>query len=142
MSIDTKINELFEIVKKQLAEVEKAEQASKSAWKTNCSFQMNGQPTINLQTADVAKVMELTKHLILQRDLHEKANAALDLSQPFTFAGYSFDDVVTDCKTRLAKLSVKEKRVKLDALNARLDAIVSPEQRRQMELEAITKELL
>jgi len=48
---------------------------------------------------------------------------------------------VADVKTRIGKVSIHKKKRQLEALETRLEKIVSPELRAEMELQAI-KELL
>jgi len=48
---------------------------------------------------------------------------------------------VADVKTRIGKVSIDKKKRQLEALETRLEKIVSPELRAEMELQAI-KELL
>lgn len=55
--------------------------------------------------------------------------------------GYAIDDWIADIKTRLNKIQIKSKKDALAALEARLDKIISPELRAEMELAAIEAEL-
>ena len=59
----------------------------------------------------------------------------------FEWQGYLYDDWANDIKNRIDKLSLKAKQKELDALEARLDKLVSPELKAKIELELIEKEL-
>ena len=54
---------------------------------------------------------------------------------------YLVSDWIQDMKTRAAKIQLISEKNELAELESRLQAIVSPEQRRLMELEAIAKSL-
>lgn len=55
--------------------------------------------------------------------------------------GYTIDLWKKDIKTRIDQLTLEDKKKHLDVLDKRIDNLVSPEQRRELELEAIKKEL-
>ena len=55
--------------------------------------------------------------------------------------GFSVNDWIDDIKTRINKVQIASKKVKLEHLESRLNAIISPELRAEMELEAISAEL-
>lgn len=59
----------------------------------------------------------------------------------FVYLGSPVEDWLADIKARIAKVKIGEKRKKLEDLEKRLNAIVSPELRAQLELEAIEKAL-
>lgn len=142
--IDQKINQLFEVVRKQKAEVEAAEKESKQSWKTNCSIVMpfgRDETPVNLQTASEDKVKTVVIGLLKHRDYSAEAEQVLGLPSANDYKGFSYDDWIADCKKRIAVLGIRAKKEKLAELEKRLNGIVSPEQKRQMELEAITASL-
>jgi hypothetical protein len=55
--------------------------------------------------------------------------------------GYGFDAWKTDIRSRVNQLQVNAKKKELESLETRLDALVTVEQRRELELAAIQKEL-
>ena len=59
----------------------------------------------------------------------------------FTWNGYSVLDWLHDIKLRVGQIRIKAQREKLQELEARLDKIISPERRRELELQAIEREL-
>ena len=143
-AIDAKITELFGVLNNKKPEVEAAEKASQQKWKTNCSFPSvfgNTQP-INIQTQSESTLIELLSDLMIHREFQSKAALMLGAkSTAGTWGGFTIDEWVEDFKTRVAKIQLADKKKDLVQLEKRLDAIVSPEQRRALELEAITKSL-
>jgi hypothetical protein len=143
-TIDQKINELFEVVKKQKAEVEAAEKESKQSWRTNCSISLpfgRDENPINLQTATQDKVKNIVIGLLKHKEYSAEAEQVLGLEQSTQYNGFSYDDWISDCKKRISVLNIRTKKDKLAVLEKRLNDIVSPEQKRQMELDSIMKDL-
>lgn len=143
-TIDQKINELFEVVKKQKAEVEAAEKESKQSWKTNCSIVLpfgRDENPINLQTATQEKVKNIVIGLLKHKEYSAEAEQVLGLEPTTQYNGFSYEDWLADCKKRISVLNIRTKKDKLAVLEKRLNDIVSPEQKRQMELDSIMKDL-
>lgn len=138
--IDDKINELFKVLQKQKEDVAKVEKSAKKSWITNCTFRHNGDQ-VNIQTAQLDSIHKLATTLLMIQEFSDKAADKLKISPSKEFAGYTYDDWFADFEKRIAILSLNAKKAKLAELEKRLDGIVSPEQRRQKELEAITSEL-
>jgi hypothetical protein len=63
----------------------------------------------------------------------------LGVEYNFTWLGFSVDEWKEDFQTRVNQISVQEKRKELAELESRLNAIISPELKAQMELEAIAE---
>jgi hypothetical protein len=141
--IDDKIIELLNIVTKRKQEVEDLEKETKQSWKTNCSFPpvFGGTTPINIQVQTELAIIQLQADLLVQQEYLKKASGILGATFNDKWGNFSFEDWTTDFKKRIAIINVKEKRKKLDELEERLNAIVSPEQRRALELSEITKSL-
>ena len=141
-NIDDKIVELIKVVEKQKEEVAETEKNSKRGWKTNCSLSIVGFPQpLNLQTASIEQVVKAYGILLTLTNNIESAARDLSVSTQNTYEGFSVSDWVEDFKKRVAMIELKAKKDKLNTLETRLNGIVSPEIRRQMELETIMKEL-
>ena len=140
-SVDAKIQALFDILNKQKAEVEAAEKDAKRPWKTNCSYNKdpNAAP-INIQTASEKMITMLLAESLMIEQHYAKAAEILG-SDPVIPSTYKMDDWLDDFKKRIAIINLKAKKEKLTQLETRLNAIVSPDQRRAMELAEITKSL-
>lgn len=142
--IDQKINELFEVVRKQKAEVDAAEKETKQSWKTNCSVVIpfgRDESPVNIQTASQEKIKNLVMGLLKHKEYAIEAELVLGLDSESQYNGFSYDDWISDCKKRIAVLNIRTKKEKLNTLEKRLNDIVSPEQKRQMELDAIVQDL-
>ena len=136
---DEQVQKLFKIVQEKKAEIAKTE---KPSWETTCSFRFN--PTsaaedTNIQTVNnVADLVRIAAFLIEKEAAHQKANEALGTSVKFNWIGFSLAAWLTDLKTRVNKVEIAKKKKELETLETRLNALVSPEMRRKMELEEIT----
>lgn len=139
--IDSKIIELFDVLSKQKKDLEATKKEIDRRWETNCSLQFGKDTPINLQTADEETLKSALARLLCQRDYDTKASALLGITEKPTINGFNFDSWLNDARKRLAMIQVTSKKRKLEELEARLNAIVSPEQKRQLELDALTKEL-
>jgi len=138
---DKQAQELFEIVQKKKAEIAKIE---KPDWKTNCSFRYNKDTSAqtNLQVcSDVEELVNILGFLCDRKRGFEEAQTILKTTLKFKWLGFSFEDWSTDIKTRIDKIQITNKKKELGLLESRLDKILSPELKAQMELDAITKEL-
>ncbi len=141
-TIDKKIDDLFAILQAKKQEVEVAEKNVKRSWKTNCSFSVPlTNSSVNIQTANVQTVQSALASLIMYRSSLKEANKILDLQDDKKYLAYSFDDWIDDFQKRVSAIGIKAKKEELEKLEERLNSIVSPEQKRLMELEAITKSL-
>lgn len=140
--IDAQVTALFNILQTKKAELEETKKAIGKQWATNCSLHLAGlsSPT-NIQTASEDAILGLMAYLLMTQDYRDRAAKELGIPAVSKFAGAEFSEWIQDCKKRIAKLSVESKKTELDTLETRLNAIVSPEQKRQLELEALTKAL-
>ena len=136
MDIDTKIVELFAIVAKQKADIEVTEELIRRGWKTTCSIKLpwNG-VNLNIQTATSDALEEIVMYLGMI------LSAKQTIGTGFKIQGFFHDDWMDDVKKRIAVMESRMKKAELDELEKRLDSIVSPEQRRELELKAIMEKL-
>ena len=141
---DKKTLELIKEVQRRKEEIAKAE---KPSYKTNCSFSY-----IEGKAADAINlhVEASVKNLIcIAAFLKDKEEAYAEVAQElgvadvpaFTWNGSSVAEWIADIKARINKIQIAAKKKQLETLEARLGAIVSPELRAELELEAIAKEL-
>ncbi len=140
-NIDKKIEELFTVVQMQKQEVEKAEKETKRGWNTNCSFKLYSSTPVNLMTANEDSIIKACAELLTWKDSMTKALDILGLKKSFSHDGYTVEQWLEDFQKRVATIHLKEKKDKLKKLEERLTSIVSPEQKRQMELQSIMKDL-
>ena len=142
-STDDQTLRLMKEVEKQKAEISKAE---RNAWTTNCSFSYTERSSdaINLHVEkNIRNLISIAAFLQDKEKSYKQASQDLAVADPpeFTWQGYSVKDWLEDLKIRITKIQIEKKKSKLETLQARLNAIVSPELRAKMELAAIADEL-
>lgn len=141
---DTLVLELLRKVEDKKKQIGNAERPQ---WQTNCSFRYypDRSESVNiLVIRDIEDLIDMHAHLTLKKSQFELSTASLNLDKsafPFRYIGFSYDQWVADIETRLARLLITVKREELSKLESRVNALVSPEQRREIELEKLVKEI-
>lgn len=142
---DKKTLELIAQVKVKRAAIAKAE---KPSYKTNCSFSYiegNRGTAVNIHVETDVKKLILIAAFLSERNgsYRNVALKVLGVENPpeFTWDGFSADEWIGDVKQRIAKIQISTEKKKLEALEERLNKIISPEKRAELELEAIEAEL-
>jgi hypothetical protein len=140
---DEQVQQLIALVKGKKDEIAKAE---KPDWKTNCSFAVD--PTTrpndrtNIQTvADIDALVGILAFLKGKERDFKEASDLLGVSSKFKWMGYTVAEWQSDLQNRINKVQINKKKADLQALEMRLDRLISPELRREMELAEITKML-
>ena len=137
---DEKVRELFDSVQEKKLAIEKAE---RPCWLTSGNFGFSANSahdrTEVKTVTDVRKIVEMYSFLIDRKEKSENASKELGVDYKFTWLGFSVDEWKSDFQTRVNQISIQEKRKELAEIEARLNAIISPELKAQMELEAISK---
>ena len=140
MTMDEKVKELFNSVQEKKLAIEKAE---RPCWLTGGLFGYSANSAherVNVQTVtDIRKIVEMHAFLIDRKDKSEKAAEELGVNYSFTWLGFTSDEWKSDFQTRVNQISIQEKRKELAEIESRLNAIISPELKAQMEFEAISK---
>ena len=140
---DDKTLDLIREVARQKAEIASAERPD---WKTNQTFSYNENMSgaINLGTVSkVGMIIEMAAFLLTRQTYYDEAAKTLGVEDPpeFSWCGYSAKDWMSDFKSRINKIQIAAKKRKFEALEERLNKIISPEKRAEMELEAIERDL-
>lgn len=142
---DAIVMELLKKVELKKLQIGNAERPS---WKTNCSFPIDSESNPNLrrniQTAQLQELVFMHALLTSKYTAYKSSLVALKLDEkdvPFLWGNFSYGDWVSDIQTRINGLCIKIKRDELSALEAKVNALVSPEQRRAIELEKLVKEI-
>ena len=121
--------------------------AERPSWITNCSFGYNADANarINLQVVrELETLVEIHSFLTAKHTAFIESLADLKLTikeVPFKHLGFFYDQWTADIQTRINQLRIKAKKDELAVLEARVNALVSPEQRRAIELEKLVKEI-
>jgi len=138
---DQRVLDLIELAKKKKEAIAKAE---KPNWKTNCSFSKDeyGSNRINLQaTTDVAVLIGILGFLIATKNSFDGAAKLLNLDKEIICMGFSFEDWKSDIETRVTKLEITKEKKNLEIIEERLGKLISPELRKELELQELEKEL-
>lgn len=141
---DKKTLELIAQVKAKKAAIAKAE---KPSYNTNLSFSYvegnrSGATNLNVET-DVRKLISIAAFLTERSAAYLVAAKLLGVDKPpeFTWDGFTVEDWIADLKMKITKIQIVAEKKKLEALEERLNKIISPEKRAELELEAIANEL-
>jgi hypothetical protein len=146
LTTDEAVMDLLVKVEQKKEEIKKAKK--KPQWKTNCSIGADADPKSshdrkNIQVMRTTQeVMEWYAFLLQKREFLRQAADELGITATEADAGlswmaYSIQDWLADLKSRVAQLTIEQKQAEVKALDARVNKLVSPDQRRSMELEAL-----
>ena len=136
---DEKVQKLFEKVQAKKADIAKAERPN---WETNCAFRADPDSSKSVNIQIVSKVKDLVaimSFLLREESFHKKACDELGVDVKFEWNGFTIDQWKADLKSRAHKIDISKQKKELEALETRLNALVSPEMKAQMELDEITK---
>lgn len=141
--LDEQTLELIKEIQKRKQEIARAE---KPRWQTNCSFSYDRNclnKAINIQVESNVEHLVLIAAFIREKNRIYK-ETALDLNieaPPFTWHGYTSKEWIHDICNRINKIQITTKKNKLAELEKRANAIMSPELKTELELQAIKSEL-
>ena len=136
MDIDAKIQQTFDDLQLKKKEVSEYEATVKRSWVTTCSAVVPYRQTpLNIQTAGEDDLITFVSFL------NSWFEAAKQLDIRKKFCGFDKPDWIEDCRKRKTMIVIRERKAELERLETRLNGIISPEQRREMELKAILKEM-
>lgn len=142
LTADQKIKALFEQVRQKKLAINTAE---KPNWKTSGSFrysQDSAHNVINIfSETNQEKIVQIYAFLVERSKAFSDSATILGVKKVFTWLQYTEDEWFYDLKTRVNQLQLSAKKKELADLEARLNAVVSPELKAQMEIDAI-EELL
>jgi hypothetical protein len=141
-TLDQTIQALFTKLGERKAKVSELKAQVGKSWKTNGSLRLIGAGTpTNIQTASADVVDEVALNLCML-DI-ARAQAITRLGRPISekVQGYTVDDWFSDLSKRLATINIRQEETELATLEARLNQVLSPEERRRIEVEMLAKEL-
>ena len=143
LDLDAKTLNLIKEVTRQKAEISKAERPQ---YVTNCSFSFSEDQSkaINIHVeSNIKSLICIAAYLNNLEKSYSDSAILLGVSEPpsFTWCGFKPSEWFEDIKLRITKIQISSKKKKLEALETRLNAIISTELKAELELEAITAEL-
>ncbi len=137
--IDNAVMDLLLTVTRKKDEIKKAKK--RPQWKTNCTFGYNPDELndrVNIMTVrNPARLIDFYVFLLQKEQFSANAADELGLELDLTWLGYPIADWKADLKSRAAQLSVDKKQKEMEALDKRVNKLVSPDQRREMELKLL-----
>ena len=141
-NIDDVIADLFKVIEDKKSKIAKLE---KPNYKTNMSFLLNENDklsVINLRVInDPVYLVKLLANLTNLRNEFININKLFSLNLDFTYSNYSYEDWRDDILALIAKVTIKKEKDDLDKKEAKLNLLISPEQRRKLEVELLRKQL-
>lgn len=137
-NIDSKVSELLNKVNFEKNVVNGLKSAVTKSWITTCTIGFDSTATkINIQTTKEDALIDILAKLVTLSAGHNSACDLLGISKEFIYQGYKFDAWMSDINKRIKLLELKTKESNLEIIESKLDTLVSPEKRREMELELI-----
>lgn len=137
MANDEKIQKLIDEVKKRKQEIESINSYS---FKTNMQLGIMGQK-LNLQTLDLDGLTTIYAYYSVVAEKKLTINKEFGINTEVAFDGFSWDKWKSDIAHKINKLQISKKKQELEKLEERLNKLVSPELRAQLELQEIEREL-
>lgn len=141
-SIDQAVQGLFAKLDQRKKRVSSLKTLTSKSWKTTGSFRLIGASTpANIQTASVEAVEQIAQHVCLMELASQTASQRLETTVAPAIQGYAPELWFEDLRKRLAMINIREEETQLAAVEARLNQVLSPEERRRIEVELLTQEL-
>lgn len=141
-TLDQKVRELYDIIQSKKAQIAKMERPS---YKTNLSYVINecvDNVRINLQVVnDVNVLVKLLAQMNILRVEYENLCFDLGLKSDFKYCDFSYDDWKHDITSMINKINIKKEKDDLATKEAKLNTLISPEEKRRLDIEALSKEL-
>lgn len=141
-TLDDQIRGLFDKLNARKAKVTELDAVKSQRWKTNGTFRLFGSTsTTNIQTASVETVLEIATQIELSTVAQTTAAEKLKVASDGKIQGYSADDWYADLQKRIATINLREEEAAIAQLETRLNQVLSPEERRRIEVELLMKEV-
>jgi len=137
--MDQKVLDLMVVVKDRRAKVGSL---AKPQWTTPCSLVLPGYERLNIQVEqDLGVLAAACGTLLRMKQDIEAASKELEVEIAPKWQNYDIDDWISDIKLRVRVTNIKKEQERLAKLEAKLESLTSPEQRRAMALADIEAEL-
>jgi hypothetical protein len=139
-TLDDKVKKLFDLVQEKKSQIAKLE---KPSYKTNMSFPTADGNRVNLQTVNdpVALIKILAS---LKNDSTAFNGICKEKGWDFEYkhANFPYADWEADITTLINRINIKKMKDDLADKENKLNALLSPEKKRELEFAALEKELL
>lgn len=141
---DDNITQLLKTIENLSAEIAAEEAAQKRAsWRTTCLVHLSRNDLINLQVANKEQLESVAIHITSRVMAQREATVLFGIvfeAEP-TFQGFTITDWVADVNKRMSMITFGKKRNTLEAMQKRAKELLSVEQKRQIELEALITQM-
>jgi len=142
LSQDQRVQLLFDKLLAKKAEVANAERPQ---YITNGQFRYTetlGNVVDIVSVRDERKLVEILTFLKERSEKYGEAAAELGVKVNFTWLGFTTAEWSKDLQTRVSVLQIAKRKTELQELEARVNAVMTPELRREMEMKALEATLL
>lgn len=139
--LDTKVTEMLKQIQVKKQDLEKSEVVLKQSWKTNCSINLNN-VNYNIQTLKEDSVIQLMSDLLKEQFFKQKALELLERDDMIKVSNFTMEDWIFDLKKRLTTISLKKQKEQLEKMEEKLNSLVSPEKKREMEIQLLSDSIL
>lgn len=134
---DQRVQVLFDKLRAKQAEVANAERPQ---YITEGMFRYSEgvSNTVDIKTVrDERKLVEILTFLKERSSKHAEACEELGVVAKFTWLGFLVEEWSKDLKTRVSVLQIAKRKAELKELEERVNAVMTPELRREMEMKAL-----
>ena len=138
---DERVLALFEKLQSKKAEVANAE---RPVYVTGGQFRYSESVGTSVDIMTVRDERKLVEILVFLKDRSERYPAAceeLGVEAEFKWLGFTYDEWKQDLKTRVSVLQIAKRKAELKELEARVNAVMTPELRAELELKALEAEI-
>lgn len=132
---------LFEKLQAKKAEVANAE---RPVFITGGQFRYSESVGTTVDILTVRDERKLVEILVFLKDRSERYPAAceeLGITAEFKWLGFTLEEWTKDLKTRVSTLQIAKRKAELKDLEARVNAVMTPELRADLELKALEAEI-
>lgn len=142
-NLDAVVRGLFDKFEARKKSVEALRATLSAKWATNCQFpRIGGYATsTNLQTASREVIEACARELAVLQLAEGEVEKQLKITGSAKHGGYAFTSWWADMARRMAAIQVSGEEAELATLEQRLEQVLSPEERRRMEIERLAASL-
>jgi len=138
-TLDIKIQKLFQIIQDKKSKLAKLDRFNP---KTNCSYKrFSNETPVNLHVLSIEDLLQVLGWLMQDAYWFTNACKEAELEKTFKHLGFSFTDWKSDIITLIEKKNIDVEKRDLADKEAKLNQLISPEEKRRLEIEALEKEL-
>lgn len=137
--LDKQVATMMADVKKRRVKIETLK---KPQWTTTCSLQLPGHDRLNIQVEKSLPVLAFAIGTL--KRMFEDTKAAFEefeIDEEVRWQNYAIEDWIGDLKLRIKITQIQTEKQKLASIEARLQPLLSEDQRRELALAELQEEL-